>query len=247
MTKMPDLTIPPEVADKLGYYVYLYVDPRTDKPFYVGKGLKRRILAHLDETRDSLKVQTIRELQRAGLEPRLEVLTHGLRNEETAFRIESAVIDLFGLGELTNEVRGWKSVQFGRLPLRELVSYYAAEPVVITDSALLIRINRQYRHNMSPQELYEATRGVWRVGKRRENAEFAMAIFEGIVKEVFKISSWHPAGSTVYETRDNVNREGRWEFQGVVVEDAIRSRYLDRKVSGYFVKGAQSPVVYVNC
>ena len=244
---MSDLTIPPEVADKLGYYVYLYVDPRTDEPFYVGKGLKRRILAHLDETRDSFKLRTIRELQEAGLEPRLEVLTHGLQNEETAFRIESAIIDLLGLGALTNQVRGWKSVQFGRLPLRELISYYAAEPVVIADAALLIRINRQYRHNMSPQELYEATRGVWRVGKRREDAAFAMSVFEGIVKEVFEIESWHPAGTTPYETRDDVNREGRWEFRGAIAEDAIRSRYFDRKVSDYFTKGAQSPVVYVNC
>lgn len=31
-----------------------------------------------------------------------------LHDEETAFRIEAAVIDLFGLDALTNEVRDWR-------------------------------------------------------------------------------------------------------------------------------------------
>jgi len=244
---MSEPIIPPEVAEHLGYYVYLYIDPRDDKPFYVGKGVKRRILSHLDDGRDSLKHQRINELRDAVLEPRLEVLTHGLRDEETAFRIEAAVIDLLGLGSLTNAIRGWKSVQFGRLPLRELVTYYAAKPVEIREPVLLIRINKQYRHNMSAKELYEATRGVWRIGRRRENATHALAVFEGVVREVFEIHAWHPAGSTPYETREDVHKEGRWEFTGGVAEQALRSGYCNGKVSSYFRRGAQSPVVYVNC
>jgi hypothetical protein len=34
--------IPPEVAEHLGYYVYLYIGPRNDKPFYVGTQEKER-------------------------------------------------------------------------------------------------------------------------------------------------------------------------------------------------------------
>ena len=74
------------------------------KPFYVGKGVRRRIFAHLDEERDSFKRKTIKELRAAGLEPRLELLTHGLKDDETALRIEAAVIDFLGLGSLTNPV-----------------------------------------------------------------------------------------------------------------------------------------------
>jgi len=45
MTERPSL--PPEVAERLGpFYVYLLVDPRTDRPFYVGKGTGQRLLAH---------------------------------------------------------------------------------------------------------------------------------------------------------------------------------------------------------
>jgi len=39
--------ISPEVADHLGFYVYLYVDPRDEKVFFVGKGQGSCVMAHL--------------------------------------------------------------------------------------------------------------------------------------------------------------------------------------------------------
>ena len=30
----------------LGYYVYMLIDPRDDRPFYVGKGVGNRIFDH---------------------------------------------------------------------------------------------------------------------------------------------------------------------------------------------------------
>lgn len=243
------LRIPPEVARHLGYYVYLYVDPRDGRPFYVGKGQGVRILAHLGAAGESRKARTMAELREQGLEPRLDVLAHGLPDEETALRIEAAAIDLLGLDDLTNEVRGWRSIEMGRLPLSELMIYYAAEPVEVTDQALLIRINRLYRHGMSAVELYEATRGVWRVGLRREGAKYALAVFEGVVRETYVIESWHPAASTAYSTRDTaeMSTEGRWEFTGRVAPDEVRDRYFGKSVAAYFRRGQQSPVVYVNC
>jgi hypothetical protein len=38
-------TIPPDVARKLGYYIYAYVNPLDGHIFYVGKGKGRRVLA----------------------------------------------------------------------------------------------------------------------------------------------------------------------------------------------------------
>ena len=85
---------PPEVQVKLGFYVYRLIDPRSGQTFYVGKGRGNRIFAHAkgvtseisDELEDaeSLKIQTIREIQRSGLEPLHVVHRHGL-DEETAF------------------------------------------------------------------------------------------------------------------------------------------------------------------
>lgn len=42
---------------------------------------------------------------------------------------------------------------------------------------------------MTKRELYEATRVVWKIGERRNNAQYAMAVYQGIVREVYKIES----------------------------------------------------------
>jgi len=209
--------IPPEVARKIGFYVYLYIDPRNDQPFYVGKGQGSRAVSHLSVVDPSRKALILRQLREAGLSPRIDILAHGLPDEETAFRIEAAVIDALGLEQLTNEARGWQSVQQGRMLLRELIVYYAAKPVRVRDPVILIRINRLYRHGMDVRALYEATRGVWRVNATRaQGAKYAFAVFEGVVREVFRIEQWHRAGSTPYATRRDVQVPGRWEFTGTI-------------------------------
>lgn len=240
--------LPAGVAERLGNYVYLYVDPRNGRPFYVGKGKGERVLAHFDDMRDSDKTYIIAELLAAGLTPRLDILAHGLKDEETAFRVEAAAIDLLGLGELANQVRGWKSLQTGRMTLDELIGYYAAKPVTVIHPALLIRVNKLYRHNMSQLELYEITRGIWKLGERRNHVRYALAVFEGVVREVYEIQGWYHALTTSYTTRDLAERDanGRWEFEGIRAPDDIRNRYYLGSVRAYFRRGNQSPVVYVN-
>ena len=66
------------VAERLKYYVYLYVDPRSNRIFYVGKGKGTRVLDHLYEVGEFEKNGLIRELRAEGLEPKLEFLVHGL-------------------------------------------------------------------------------------------------------------------------------------------------------------------------
>ena len=78
------------------------VDPRGGPPFYVGKGKGGRALSHLSDQAESKKRARIEELRALGLEPQIEILAHGLKDEATAFRVESAVIDLLVLDTLTN-------------------------------------------------------------------------------------------------------------------------------------------------
>lgn len=242
-------SIVPYVGERLGYYVYLYVDPRNKEPFYVGKGKGDRALAHLRDDGESRKVARIKEIHAAGLEPQIDILVHGLSSEEAAYRIEAAVIDAIGADRLTNEVRGWESGKVGRMPLRELVALYGATPVEVVHPSLLIRINRLYRHGMSDAELYEVTRGTWKLGSKRALARHAFSVFHGVVRAVYEIESWHPARTTPYHVRvfGNAPQEGRWEFMGKLAEDSIRTMYLGRSVQDYFKQGLQSPVVYVNC
>lgn len=89
----------------------------------------------------------------------------------------------------------------------------AAERVDVTDPVLLVRINQLYRPNMSSQALYEATRGIWKVGgSRRTRVKYALAVFEGIVREVFTVDAWQRAGNSRYETRDFDNRDLDWSL-----------------------------------
>ena len=119
-----------------------------------------------------------------------------------------------------------------------------APSVVVREPAILITINRLYRSDMSPLELYEATRGRWVVGPRREKAELALAVYKGVVREVYRIQEWHPAGTLAYQTRSDLRSEDighRWEFEGEVAVD-VRDEYVDRSVG----KGGQNPIRYVN-
>jgi len=242
----PVLRIPTSAARKLGWYVYLYVNPLNEEVFYVGKGRGQRALDHLTDDSDSRKISIIRRIRRVGEEPRIEILAHGIRDEATAFRVEAAAIDLLGLPSLSNQVRGWRSLQYGRIGLVDLVSHYRRKKVTIHEPGILIRISRLFRSKMDPTELYDATRGIWRVGVKRERAKYAFPVFEGVIREVYEIAHWFPAGSTL-STRDYSQWEGdRWEFVGRLAPQAFRRRYIDRYVGHLFKVGSQNPIVYVN-
>jgi hypothetical protein len=123
-----------------------------------------------------------------------------------------------------------------------------ADPVDVDEPALLIRVAVKYRQGMSADEIYEITRGVWRLGERRDRAEIALAVFDGVVRAAYCIGSWHPAGSTTYATRppEEVCVAGRWEFSGTPADLSISTKYVARSVAHYFKRGATNPVLYVN-
>jgi hypothetical protein len=101
---------------------------------------------------------------------------------------------------------------------------------------------------MTPLELYESTRGTWKLGERRKGARYAFAVFEGVVREVYEIEAWHRAGTTPCATRDATKVQvDRWEFTGRTADESIRSEYAGRSVAAYFRRGQQMPTVYVNC
>jgi hypothetical protein len=241
--------IPRRVQEKLGFYVYLYVDPRDDRPFYVGKGQGNRIYHHLNDTAETKKVQRIEELHQLGRQPRLEVLRYGLTESE-AFLVESAAIDLLGVSELTNRLKGHGSLEGGRARLEDLVHELDAKDVEITDKVILINISQIYRYGMSETELYDATRGVWKIGNRCKNAEYAFCLYGGIVREVYSISAWVPAGSTM-TWRDFSEKQydmsKRLEFVGKIALEPVRKKYLGKSVRHYFSQGSQNPIKYVNC
>lgn len=119
----------------------------------------------------------------------------------------------------------------------------------ITESAILVRIDQLYRPGMAGATLYDVTRGVWRVGPRRAKADLVFAVVDGIVVEVYRVSRWHPAGTTAYASGRQISIEdyaGRWEFTGVVAEPPVRNKYTGCSVAAHFAARARNPVRYVN-
>jgi hypothetical protein len=243
-------SLKPGMAEKLGYYVYLYVDPRDGKVFYIGKGKDERCLEHQFEDDDHPKVKRIREIFAVGLEPRIEMLAHGLRTEQEAYNIEAAAIGLLGLENLTNRVMGKDSLRFGRKGLSELEGYYAAKPVKITDPVILIRVNQLYRHGMPAAELYDITRGVWVLSAARASKmKYVFAVYEGVVREVYEPEKWMPALTTQYPNRTDLvpdDAKGRIEFIGRPAPSAIRQKYLLGDVTAYTKVSLQAPCLYIN-
>ncbi len=80
-------------------YVYELIDPRTNIPFYVGKGTGKRAESHLKESKDQTtnlrkwyKIQSIRE---DGFEPIINRVKDGLTHDE-AYVFEEALIKQYG-------------------------------------------------------------------------------------------------------------------------------------------------------
>ena len=249
---------PDEVVKVLEWYVYLYFDPReaphNRRPFYVGKGEGNRAFGHLAATDECEKVERIAAIREAGKEPKIEILRYGL-TEDQAFLLEAAVIDCIGLDHLTNEVRG-KHTSFGRVAVKDVLLMMSAPKAKIDDPCILININQMYSSEMTSIELMEATRGVWKVGRRREDAILAMAIFRGVIVEVYEINKtkgsnkgWFRGGTLTYKTRhaNEVKASDRWEFDGDVAPEHLRKKYVGRSVRHLMKQGSQNPIHYVNC
>lgn len=119
-----------EVADILKSYVYVYIDPRTDQPFYIGKGKGSRLFSHLEDESDNDKAARISEIRATGLEPRIDVLRYGMSDSE-AILVEAAAIDLIGKKRLINRMAGHHDRTFGRITSKEIVAMLTAKPIQV--------------------------------------------------------------------------------------------------------------------
>ncbi len=220
------------VCEKIGYYVYVLVNPKNNTIFYVGKGQNNRVFEHAHQAlqsddKKSEKLELIREI--GADKVKYFILRHGL-DEKLALEIESACIDLLGLDNLTNIIKGHHFWEHGIKSVEEIVQYYGAEIVVITEPMIIININKQYFRGIEADKLYEITRSSWKVGIKRESAKYAVASFRGLVREIYEIQSWEDCGN------------GRWEFIGKVAEAEIQNKYKDKSLDNY--KSSQNPIKY---
>jgi len=208
----------------LGSYVYIYRDKETRSPVYIGKGRNSRAIQHDDKNPDDFII---------------EILRYNL-TEEQALMVESAAIDLIGLDNLPmNRSAGHGSSADRSFNLLNISAEISPPMAKIVHKSVGIIVNKTFNLEMSEEQKYDVTRGRWnvvRAGKGKVlQAEYAFAVDQGVIREVYKIAQWLPAGSTAYFTRDlndpeKATAEGRMEFVGVIAEDSVRNRYINKSV-----------------
>jgi hypothetical protein len=114
------------------YYVYALIDPRTNVPFYLGKGSHDRMYQHQRDMERlmrkgtagammalSCKHKRIRDIIRAGYEVKYEIL-YRTDEEGDAYRAERQAISDYGLENLTNETYGLSDRAIERLIRRRV-------------------------------------------------------------------------------------------------------------------------------
>lgn len=228
------------VIEKVQYYVYFLMDPRNKEVFYVGKGKDNRVFQHAEDAISNQvetdKLDRIREIRHGGHEVQHFILRHGL-NEREAFEIEAAVIDFAGKNNLTNQQSGHHS-DYGLKATNEVISMYEAEELNTSLPILLININKLFRREMTPTEVYEATRSSWVIGERRNNAKYVVATYRGLTRVAYEVEAWYPEKSS---------QKTRWEFTGKLAHNDIQRELIYKSVESLYKNGRANPIRYINC
>ena len=252
------LNFPASIHEKLGYYVYAYVNTRDagEEYVYIGKGKGDRCFSHvkaaLENPEESVKQSKIYDLYHNG-NLRIDIVAFGV-DEDVAMKIEASIIDILGVHNLENVNRGHGSREYGRKTTQEVIAELCPDEIqdksYFTEDVILIRLRKEYFSGISSQELYDWTRGVWKASMRSvEKTKYALAISGGIVREVYEIAGWFKGGSTAYFSRESFPEDESWqervEFVGRVADDTIRNKYIWKDISKLYSNGEQNPIKYV--
>lgn len=249
-----------EVIEKLKHYVYRLVDPRNGQTFYVGEGCGNRVFAHAnavdmsfyqnseflkeedkptDENDDPAKIRRIVDIKSKGLNV-IHIIQRWGMDAKTAFEVESAFIDYFGLENLTNKIKGHEDERGMRwtddLELSMTAKTFDDYPNC--PKFIIIKIN-DYNINRcgGPENngIYNAVRWCWKVRPSRANKyPYVLAVRYGIVVGVYQINEngWK-----------KVENSDRAYFDGVEAPEEIKKFFLNKKVPERF-RRRQNPASY---
>lgn len=111
------------------------------------------------------------------------------------------------------------------------------QPSAYSDKYLLLRINRVWEDSITPEALYEATRGWWVMSEdKADRVSKVFAVAFGTIRAAYVPSDWshspHPG------------EEHRIGFAGVLTPDS--DAWVGTDVSQLFKKGSANPVLYVD-
>jgi hypothetical protein len=208
-------TFKPEVAERLGEYVYRLIDPRNGETFYVGRGSDNRVFHHAlaspefregDDKIMPARLEQIKDIHNAGLKVIHVIHRHGIPPHSVA-EVEAALIDAYP--GLKNIQGGYGSSDRGPMSPRELIRKYGLPefPIKPEHKLILININR-FEGLTNPEGILKQVRGWWRLSlDRAKRAEYVVAVVRGVAIGVFKPAEWK-------EARDDGSSSRRFGFEG---------------------------------
>ncbi len=245
-----------KTIEHLKYYVYLLIDPKTDEPFYVGKGIGNRVFNHvkcaLEEETSNKKYEEIRRIIDEGNEVKHLIVRHGL-TEKNAYEIESALIDTFKfIPKLENYVRGniqggVNSIEKGLMTSNEIIRLYNAETLnEIEKDCVIININKTYKRGSGENAIYDATKEIWDIKEhRRKQIRYVLSEYKGLIVEVFKVRRWYPKERGY---NPGAKKYGQtylgYGFDGEIAEEFERNKYINKTISPYKKKGFASVLIF---
>ena len=237
------------VLENLRAYVYLLVDPRDGKIFYVGKGNGNRVFQHvacaLETSLESDKLNIIRDIHAAGLEVKHYIIRHGL-DDDDAFTVESVLIDFLTyadfkeVAKISNIVAGHHQFDKGIKTVGEIEVLYDCPQLTPEDfrhKVMTINVNGTYgKKSERHPNLYEATRKSWVVSEwKARSVEFVLSEYRGVVRGIFKPTRWLEESPR------------RWMFEGIEItaENApeVYALYMHKRVPEK-LKGMANPIRY---
>lgn len=228
-------------TEALHYYVYILIDPRDNKIFYVGKGTGNRVFAHvnvaIESEQETDKLNIIRDIHRLGLEVKHYIIRHGL-DEDDAFTVESTLIDFLTfprfsfVANIANIVSGHHQWDKGLKTVEEIEILYSCKPLLaeeIRHNLMTINVNKTYKRE---NDLYEATRKYWVASLQTvDKMDYVLSEFRGIVRAVYKPEKWIQEGK-------------RLLFEGKEVTDQkILDMYLNKSLPPK-KQGMANPIRY---
>lgn len=242
-----------KTRQELKYYVYMLLDPRDNRPFYVGKGNDNRVFNHLncaltDLDATTAKYDKIREIIQTGYNVKHVIVRHGLTEAES-FQIEASLIDsLTYLGiMLTNLVSGHNSTEKGLMTSEEVKRLYSAQTLTnIGENCIIININRKYQRGKGGQSIYEATKETWTIKKSRLNQiKYVLSEYRGLIVEVFEVDEWYEKERGYLPTSKKYGQTKMgYGFNGHQASDGIRNLYLNKSIAHTKKRGAASAIRY---
>lgn len=191
------------------YYIYSYIDPRTNLPFYIGKGKNDRKFNHLNESpskkENKEKFQIIQELQLLGMLPIIVELESCIDNELLAYNREDYYILKYGRkgiepnGILTNKIIG------GKHP-----------PTPKWD------IDRKKKHS-------DWNKNYWTTERRNLHKPIDPGV--GMVVVTDKLGNSKRIDKAIYDSMDKTSNMATWEFVPVSSNESKKRRNTLRTVT----------------